>query len=224
MDWKIPATIIILAFVVGLGILPIFSPDFNGQVTDQFGSFGDIFDEVTSTQKAPQYEENVQFSMSVKDFPAIKTGIPVTLFINSTHRYDLRLDSKNLSLKGPLTMTGFIGDIDPKTGKISGSADSIASDTFSLDGKTSISMENPELDEISASGLMISDFTAKNGVLMTTRVQNKTSEMRVPLDNDGARVQGFKGSIKYSDSTYQISGTSSIITATGLTLGITQIK
>jgi len=223
MDWKIPATILILAFVVGLGILPIFSPDFDGQVTDQFGSFNDIFGEVT-TQKPTQYEENVVFSMSVKDFPAIKTSTSVDLFVNASHRYELQMDGKNMSLKGPLTMKGFIGDIDPKNGKISGKADSISSDTFSLDGKTTISLDGQNLDEISASGLIISDFTAKNGVLMTTRVQNKTSEMRVPLDNDGARVQGFKGNIQYTDGSYQVSGTSSIITATGLTLGISQIK
>jgi hypothetical protein len=222
MDWKIPATILILAFIVGLGILPLFSSDFSSQVTNPLTSVGDIFGGIS--QKTPQYEENVHFSMSASDFPTIRTASPVTILVSSNQKYGLILDGKNMSVKGKLSIQNFTGDIDLKAGKLSGSASLIASDNFDLEGKTNLQLENSGLDEIAVSDLMIGEFMAKSGILTTTIVQGKASEMRIPLGSDGAKVDGFKGNVSYANNTFYIEGTSSVITATGLTLGIAQLK
>jgi hypothetical protein len=116
-------------------------------------------------------------------------------------------------------MKNFTGDIDLKSGKLVGVASEIVSDYFDLEGKTAVQLENSGLDEIKVSDLIMSDFTANNGVLKTEKPQTMEAKISSP-----AKVYGFKGSMDYSNGTATISGTSSMIQANGLTIGISQIK
>jgi len=212
MDWKIPATILILAFVVALGILPIFSPEFNKSVSSHFTNFdspsGALF------KKSQEFKPNVEFSMSVSEFPVIKTLTPIKVYINESQRYGIVVDGKNLSLKGNLILNDFTGEINLKDGKIEGVALGMEAEEFKMDGKSNIEIENPTLDQIRTTGLMISDFSANNGILKTTKPQ----KMEAKLDS-AAKIYGFQGSMDYRKGTCDIQGTATMIKANGLTIG-----
>lgn len=213
MDWKIPATILILAFVVVLGVLPIFSPDFNKNIASRFTDIGSGSGSLF--QKAPEFKENVEFSMSVNEFPVIKTLTPVKVYINESQRYAVGVDGKNLSLKGSLILNDFTGEVNLKDGKIEGIALGLESDGFKMEGKSNIEIEEQGLDQVKAAGLMIADFSANNGVLKTTKPQ----KMEAKLDS-AAKVYGFQGSMEYKKGTCEIQGTATMIKANGLTIGV----
>ncbi|MBN2094701.1 MAG: hypothetical protein JW727_01510 [Candidatus Aenigmarchaeota archaeon] len=217
MDWKIPATIMILLVILGIGAIPLFSPDFGTSFGRSFSSIDDIAG--SFFEKQLEFEDNVAFSMSAKEVPKINTLLPTTLYLDSSKSYEILTDGKNLTLKGLLTINGFKGDIDFNEGKILGTCDGIETEFFGLDGKMGISIEGQSFDEIAVSDIKITQIDVNDGTISTTRPQ----VMEAKVDT-GAKIYGFVGKITYSKGTAQLEGISSLIKANSLTIGLNEAK
>lgn len=215
MDWKIPATVLILLIIVGVGALPLISPEFGETLGGYFSSFsalddflGGLFPDDTD------YSENVIFSMTVNDFPDIKTRDEVNVVLTSDQPYTLNIDGKELKATDSVTLQDFTGEVSPLSGTITGQIDGISSDSLTLDGKMQVSAANVFLDQITIEHLKISEMTVNGGTLNTLMPQ----EMEAKITNS-ATIRGFSGELKYKNGVGQFDGTCSEIKTNGLEIG-----
>ncbi|MGC9310955.1 MAG: hypothetical protein ACP5E4_04515 [Candidatus Aenigmatarchaeota archaeon] len=212
MDWKIPATLIILAAVVGLGVLPIFSSDFNEKLTDFFSAISERFG--VFFQEKGDFEENVAFTMAVNSFPEIKTRTPTMVHLNSLQPFTLLVDNKEVEASGQIMLNGFAGSINFDEGTISGSAEQVYSSGMNIKGKSAVSATNQIIEEITVNNLKIGELIVNGGILTISSPQ----EMEAKITN-GAVVYGFQGSVAYKDKVATFRGACTKIKTNGLTIG-----
>jgi hypothetical protein len=215
MDWKVPATIIILAVIVGVGVLPLISPEFNQKLRGHLSEFSSLSDLLRNFfPDRADYEAKIIFSMSVNDFPIVKTRTPVTITIDSPHPYALNLDGKNMSAVGRITLKDFKGEINLRGGSITGTAQSVSSDSFTLSGKTHVSSDSLFAEEVTIEGLKIAEMSVNGGTLKT----DKPQEMEAKIANN-AVVRGFMGKLTYKNGIGHFAGSCFEIRANSLVIG-----
>lgn len=211
MDWKIPATIIILVAVVSLGVLPFFSTDFSSSLTGVFSSVRDFFDNVF--HRETEFEENVILSLSTTELNELKIGLPTEIYLDLNGDYNLDVDNKDLSVKQNLFLNNFTGTLNFVNFSVFGTVFGISAADFELIGKSKVQITNKNFKELKIFGLQIGELTINKGKIKTESPQKIEAEVE-----DRIKLYGFKGSLAYKNGVVTFDGSCTKVQTRGFTL------
>lgn len=218
MDWKIPATIIILIAVVSLGVLPFFSTDFSNSLTGVFSSVRDFFDNMdffdNIFHRETEFKENVVLSLSTTKLNELKIGIPTEIYLDLNGNYNLNVDNKNLTVKQNMFLNNFTGTLNFVNFSIAGSVSGISASNFDLYGKSKVWTNNENFEELKISNLQFVELTINKGKIKTESPQKIEAEIE-----DKIKLYGFKGSMTYKNNTVEFYGSCTKVQTKGFTLG-----
>ena len=212
MDWKIPATILILIVLVSLGVLPFFSPNFSASLTDMYSSVKEFINKISN--KETNFNGNIVLSLSTKELNELKIGFKTKLYLKLKGDYCLNVDNKNLSVKGDLFLNNFTGVINFKNFSISGTALEISAENFKLYGKSKIQANNKNFEKLTISNLKIAELTITKGKIKTTEPRKIEAEI-----DDLSKVYGFSGTLNYQNNTAVFEGNCTKIQMKEFTFG-----
>lgn len=211
MDWKIPATLVILIVVVSLGILPFFSTNFSNSLTGFFSPIKDFFTNIF--HKEAEFKGDVVLSLSTSELDELKIGIPAEIYLKLNEDYSLTVGGKNLTVKQNLLLKNFTGTINFKNFSISGKVLRISSENFDLEGDK-IQTNNKNFEELVISNLQIAELTIFKGKIKTEKPRKIEAEI-----DDVSKLYGFVGTLNYKNSTGIFKGNCTKVQMKGFSLG-----
>ena len=212
MDWKLPATIIILIAIVSLGLLPSFSSTFSNSLTKFYSPIKDFLDRILHRQT--EFNGGVVLSLSTNELSKLKIGIPAEIFFKLDENYDLKVDGKILKVTKSLTLKNFTGTIDFRNFTISGKVVGISSENFNLEGTSNIQINNKNFDELRISNLKIAELTITRGKIKTEKPRKIEAEI-----DDRAKLYGFSGTLTYKNNVLLYEGNCKKVQMKGFSLG-----
>ncbi len=212
MDWKIPATIVILVVVVSLGVLPFFSTNFSDSLTGFFSPIKDFFSNIF--HREIESGGKVVLYLSTNELGNLKIGIPTNVYFKLNDNYNLIMDDKNLVVKQNLLLKNFTGTINFKNFSISGKVTGISSENFDLEGSSKIQTDNKKFEELTISNLQIAELTINKGKINTEKPRKIEAEI-----DDTSKLYGFIGTLTYKNNTALFEGNCTKFQMEGLSLG-----
>jgi uncharacterized protein YxjI len=215
MDWKIPATIVILTFIVSLGLIPFFSPEFSTSIGGILDSFKNLLGNLPSLfEKEKKFNGSIKFSLSTKEFDNLKIGIPANIHVDVEKEYKLKVDKKNLILKEDFDIYNFTGLVALKDFLISGECFKISTKNFEIEGKSKVMMLEKNFESLLIKNLKIGELTLDNGNISIESPQKISAE----LDNK-IKLHEFQGDLMFENSTITLEGNCSKIETEGFSFG-----
>lgn len=212
MDWKIPATIVIIVAIISLGVLPFFSTDFSDSLASGFFSVKKFFKDLIP--RTYEFEENVILSLSTAELDKLKIGLPTEIDLDLTENYELTVDSKHLTVKKNLVLSNFTGTVIFTNFSISGSAMKISIENFELEGKSKIQTTDSNFDKLRIANLQLAELTVNKGTMSIESPQKIEAEVE-----DTINLYGFKGTLTYENDIAVLEGSCTKIQTKGFTLG-----
>ena len=211
MDWKIPATIIILVVVISLGVLPFFSTGFSNSVTGFFSPVKDFFSNLF--HKEADFGGSVVLSFSTTELSELKIGVPTEVYLKLNGDYGLNIDDKSLVVKQDLLLKNFTGTINFKNFSISGNVMGFSAENFELEGLSKVQTKNKNFEELTISNLQIAELTISKGHIKT----EKPRKIEAEIDDTG-KLYEFIGTLKYKDNQALFEGNCTKIQMEGFSL------
>ncbi len=212
MDWKVPATIVIIIAIISLGVLPFFSTGFSDSLASGFFSAKKFFKDIIP--KTYEFEENVILSLSTAELGKLKIGIPTEIDMDLTDTYELTMDSDNVKVKENLVLSNFTGSVDFSNFSISGSALKISVENFEIERKSKIRTTDRNFNKLRITNLQLAELTVNKGRMIIKSPQKIEAEIENTIT-----LYEFKGALTYENDTAVLEGSCAKIQTKGFTIG-----
>jgi len=192
MDWKIPATIIILTVVISLGLIPFFSPEFSSSVGGLFDGVEGMFKKIF--EKEHEFTGEIVFTLSTRNLSKIKIGTPTKMKIEVKKPYTFAIDDREFTVKDPITFTNFTGIIDFENFFFSGNVLGISTKSFEMKGGAKVSSFENDFSNLSVENIKLGELTLTNGEINTESPQKLNAKI-----NETIKIYGFNGILIYKN-------------------------
>jgi len=216
MDWKVPITIVILAFIVSLGMLPFFSSEFSGTIGDILSSFKNLFGNLPIIfEKEKKFNGSIEFSLSTENFNnLLKINIPSNIQINVDEEYNLKIDEKKIILRDDFNIYNFTGAVSFKDFLISGECLKISTKNFEMEGKSKIVILEKNFKAMKIENLKIGELILDSGKIRIENPQKINAEL-----NNKIRLYGFTGNLIFKNNTVTLEGNCTRIESENFSFG-----
>jgi len=213
MDWKLPATAIILLIIVSMGSLPFFMPKYREPLTNIFDSIEKILNRVFS--KETPFEGNINFYLEVDNFSEINFGNPVDIFVENKDNYIFKVDGHEITIKKNFEISNFTGIINFKDCVISGSAFKLESDDFRISNSLKLTTVNTtQCSKMVVDNIKIAELSFNSGYIEIEKPQKIEAEI-----NNSIILSGVQGSIRFENNSLKFNGICTKIKSNGFEIG-----
>jgi len=212
MDWKIPATIIILALVVSAGIIPFFSPEFSNILEKILDSFKKLSG-LKLFEKEEIFNGSIEFSLSTREFDNLKIASG-NIKVDTDGNYTVKIDGKKLILKEGFEIHNFTGLVEFKNFLISGECSKISTKNFEIEGKSKIVALEKNFKTLTIENLKIGELDVDGGNITIKSPQKISAEL-----SEKIRLYKFKGSLIFEKDIITLSGNCTKTESRGFNFG-----